>query len=219
MLTVVRKPWGYEYPIFESEQVGLWFLCIKPGQSTSLHCHPRKKTGLVVLEGAIEVSFLNDSTRLGPTDRVMIRPGLFHRSTACSDTDSYLLEIENPRDKEDLVRFEDNYGRESMPYEDDSHHVALSEKWRVLPPIEDWQTNIAKVGQVSLLWHHSCELKDLVGYQERTTVLVVAGSLGEDSREVLGAGDVVSLGTLRKLVDRFSIATPLSLLTLQLGSQ
>lgn len=219
MTTVVRKPWGYEYPIFESDQVGLWFLCIEPGQSTSLHCHPRKKTGLVVVGGAVEVSFLNDSTTLGPADRVMIRPGLFHRSTAGSESESLLLEIESPRDKEDLVRFADNYGRESMPYEDDSHRVPLSENWLMIPPLEDWQTNTTNIGEVSLSWHQFCVLEDLVDYQEKTTALIMSGSLGEESREVLGAGDVVSMGTLRKLGARFPTAAPLSLLAVELRSK
>lgn len=215
MLTVVRKPWGYEYPIFESEKVGLWFLCIRNGQSTSLHCHPRKKTGLVVIEGAVDVTFLNDSIRLGPRDRVMIRPGLFHKSRACSERDSFLLEIESPRDKEDLVRFADDYGRQSMPYEDFSHHVSLSENANTIPPLEEWRTNSVEFGQVLLLWIKPSDLKELGTYDKKTTVLVLAGSLGEDSHEVLGAGDVVTVGTLEKLGDRFPIMETLSLLVVQ----
>jgi mannose-6-phosphate isomerase-like protein (cupin superfamily) len=212
MLTVVRKPWGYEYPIFESERVGLWFLCIKSGQSTSLHCHPKKKTGLVVLEGAIDVSFLNDSLRLGPTDRVMIRPGLFHRSSECSGSDAFLLEIESPRDKEDLVRFADDYGRESMPYEDGTHLVSLAQDSRAIPPLEEWATNTFAFGGILFLWIKPSDLKELGTYDKKTTVLVLAGSLGEDSHEVLGAGDVVTIGTLEKLGDRFLVTEPLSLL-------
>ena len=57
----VRKPWGFEYPLIETDEVGLWFLNLDPGASTSLHCHPKKKTGLVVLSGEVEVDFLNSS--------------------------------------------------------------------------------------------------------------------------------------------------------------
>lgn len=218
MFKVVRKPWGYEYPIYESDLVGLWFLCLKPGQSTSLHCHPKKKTGLVVVSGDIEVSFLNDTTRLGPADRVMIRPGLFHRSTALSNSDSFLLEIESPRDKEDLVRFADDYGREAMPYEDDSHHVLLSGQQQALQPLSEWQSNQTRIGQVSLTFHQSPDLNTIGIHDKRSTVLVLAGALGEGSREILGAGDVVSMGTLQKLSSRFVISEPLSLLIVDRGS-
>ena len=58
---VVNKPWGYEYLLYENGTVGVWFLRLNPGQKTSMHCHPHKKTGLILLEGEALLSFLNDS--------------------------------------------------------------------------------------------------------------------------------------------------------------
>lgn len=116
---IVKKPWGYEYLAYENENVGLWFLNIKKDQSTSMHCHPTKTTGLVILDGIAEVSFLSDKRILQGLDKVMIRRGLFHQTKALSDS-VLLLEIETPKDKHDLVRLSDKYGRESKPYEDDS---------------------------------------------------------------------------------------------------
>ena len=55
-INTVKKPWGYEYLAYENENVGLWFLYIAPGQSTSMHCHPKKTTGLVLLDGEAEIS-------------------------------------------------------------------------------------------------------------------------------------------------------------------
>ena len=54
---IVKKPWGYEYLVYENDDVGLWFLYISKDQSTSTHCHPKKTTGLVVLDGEAELSF------------------------------------------------------------------------------------------------------------------------------------------------------------------
>jgi len=116
---VVKKPWGYEYLAYENDNVGLWFLDIKKNQSTSMHCHPTKTTGLVLLDGIAEVSFLSDKRILQGLDKVMIRRGLFHSTKALSDS-ALVLEIETPKDKQDLVRLSDKYGRESKPYEDDS---------------------------------------------------------------------------------------------------
>ena len=63
---VVEKPWGFEYLAYENEDVALWALHITYENETSLHCHPNKDTGLIVLDGSVNVSFLNDIYRLTP---------------------------------------------------------------------------------------------------------------------------------------------------------
>lgn len=117
-INLVKKPWGYEYLVYENEDVGLWFLYIAPNQSTSMHCHPQKTTGLVLLDGKAEISFLGDSRVLNSLDKVMIRRGLFHSTKAISDSGAWVFEIETPKDKQDLVRLKDRYGRSHKPYED-----------------------------------------------------------------------------------------------------
>ena len=43
---VVRKPWGYEYVVFRNKNnLSVTLLNIDYNQTTSLHCHPQKKTG------------------------------------------------------------------------------------------------------------------------------------------------------------------------------
>lgn len=117
---IVEKPWGYEYLAYENDDVGLWILHISPNQSTSMHCHPTKTTGLLLLSGEAEVSFLADKRMLTTLDKVMIRRGLFHSTKAISDDGVCMLEIETPKDKQDLVRLNDPYGRISKPYEGES---------------------------------------------------------------------------------------------------
>ena len=41
---IVKKPWGYEYLLFENDYVAVWILHLKKGQATSVHCHPGKKS-------------------------------------------------------------------------------------------------------------------------------------------------------------------------------
>lgn len=117
---IVKKPWGYEYLVYQNEHVALWFLYIAAGQSTSMHCHPKKTTGLVLLDGEAELSFLADKRELKSLDKVMIRRGLFHSTKAISSSGAFVFEIETPVDKQDLVRLNDLYGRASKPYEDDT---------------------------------------------------------------------------------------------------
>lgn len=114
---VVRKPWGFEYLVFESEEMALWLLHIQANKSTSLHCHPKKTTGFLLLSGRARVDFVADSKVIEAPAKEMFRRGLFHRTTAISDDGVWILEAENPNDKADLVRLTDGHGRGSRGYE------------------------------------------------------------------------------------------------------
>jgi hypothetical protein len=114
---VVPKAWGEEYMVFQNEGLAIWLLKINKGESTSLHCHPNKKTGLICLNDEIEVNFLSGINCLGRRDKMMIWPGVFHSSSAIGAIDAYVLEVETPNNKQDLVRLKDKYGREDSGYE------------------------------------------------------------------------------------------------------
>ena len=98
-------------------------LNIKKNASTSMHCHPNKNTGLIVLNGEIELSFLRNSIRLSALKKISIFRSRFHSSKAVSDDGAILLEIETPVDKKDLVRLYDEYGRENKGYEGKNHFI------------------------------------------------------------------------------------------------
>ena len=100
---IVKKPWGYEYLVYENENVALWFLSILRDQKTSMHCHPNKTTGLMVIDGDAEVSFLSNKLSLSTKEKTMIRKGLFH-STHAIGSNLCIFEIETPVNKHDLVR-------------------------------------------------------------------------------------------------------------------
>lgn len=124
---IVQKPWGYEYLAYENENVALWVLHIKKGHSTSMHCHPNKTTGLIVVSGAVEMKFIADSKHLEAPAKQMIRRGLFHQTCAVSD-DVIVFEIETPVDKNDLVRLVDTYGRECQGYENSQFEFPKTEE-------------------------------------------------------------------------------------------
>ena len=89
--TIVKKPWGYEYLVYQNDKVALWFLHILDGQQTSMHCHPNKTTGLILLDGEAEISFIMNSFRIKPVSKTMIRKGLFHSTKATSEDGAYVL--------------------------------------------------------------------------------------------------------------------------------
>ena len=198
--TIVKKPWGYEYLAYENDKVGLWFLYIAKDQQTSMHCHPNKTTGLVLLDGEVEVSFLGNSNKLKPVSKTMIRKGLFHSTKATSENGALVFEIETPVDKHDLVRLEDKYGREGKPYEDSTFETPKQEDclW-----IEDKAAdyNFAncniKVEKISDI--------DVLNQKEddENIMFLDGGILTDDKFWVVQAGDIVSGKIVKKLIKLF----------------
>ena len=128
---IVVKPWGYEYLVFENEYVAIWMLHIVRKRKTSMHCHPQKTTALVLLSGNATCSNLEGERQLNPLDGVFIERGVFHSTeasselpiTPLSENGIWVMEIESPPDKGDLVRMEDEYGRAGTAYEGKSKMV------------------------------------------------------------------------------------------------
>ena len=118
---IVQKPWGYEYELTRTETASAWVLFIRSGASTSLHCHERKSTSLTVLAGDVQCQLLGRSHRRVSGQSITFGPGVFHRTTAVSAAGAFVLEVESPVDKFDLVRISDDYGRVNQGYENRSH--------------------------------------------------------------------------------------------------
>ena len=112
---VVKKPWGHEYVIYKDKnKIAITLVNIKSGHSTSLHCHPKKKTGFIILNGkaSVQIGIYKKNIKIyNSLSRLVLRPGLFHFKSSFKKGLT-ALEFETPYDKNDLVRFEDRYGRE-----------------------------------------------------------------------------------------------------------
>lgn len=126
---IVNKPWGYEYLLFENKYVAIWVLYLKQGAKTSMHCHPKKKTSLLVLDGEVKTSSLHTLFDLKTLDTLVIDRGVFHSTASEFSNGSFIMEIESPPDKADLVRLKDEYGRENQGYEGTSQFSRELEKY------------------------------------------------------------------------------------------
>ncbi|GBD95696.1 acetolactate synthase large subunit [bacterium BMS3Abin06] len=134
---IVKKPWGYEYLAFENEHVAIWILQLVRKRKTSMHCHPRKKTSLILLQGQAVFHHLDGNVSLGDMDGVVIKNGVFHSTEAYnplpitpqSENGIWVMEIESPPYKSDLVRMQDAYGRAGTAYEGSSHMVQEPESY------------------------------------------------------------------------------------------
>jgi acetoin:2,6-dichlorophenolindophenol oxidoreductase subunit alpha len=213
---VVKKPWGYEYLVYQNESVALWCLHIDQGQATSLHCHPNKKTGLILLSGEATLSFLNDSIHLKTLGRLILRPGLFHSTKAISPDGITLLELETPVDKGDLVRFEDTYGREKKPYEGKDQMQPLPKDFICFREPKIGKPSKYKMGGSTLFVEKFTGAADLEAKPKDAVIAVLDGGLVSDGGEpIVCAGDVGSMGSLLKLAGSFKAPKGISLLIIR----
>jgi mannose-6-phosphate isomerase-like protein (cupin superfamily) len=118
---IIKKPWGHEYRVYADNLYDVWKLCIAPGQATSLHCHARKETALLCLAGRGHVQFLEHGYTVSPGKFFSIGKGVFHATTNIGEEDLHLVEVELPRNKLDLIRSQDAYGRSGGSYEQKQH--------------------------------------------------------------------------------------------------
>ncbi|MGI9098263.1 MAG: cupin domain-containing protein [Solirubrobacteraceae bacterium] len=119
---LIYKPWGSEFRVYEDDLADVWCLHVRAGHRTSLHCHLRKRTALLCLDGRGTLSTLGGVQHaLRPGVVLHIEPGAYHRTTADARSNLRLVEIETPKDKFDLLRIEDDYRSVDEPYEGEDH--------------------------------------------------------------------------------------------------
>lgn len=206
--TIVKKPWGYEYLAYENEEVGLWCLFIAKDQQTSMHCHPNKGTGLILLDGEVDVSFFNDVFNLRSGNKLMIRKGLFHSTKAISEAGAIVFEIEAPKQKHDLVRLEDKYGRKATPYEGSAFEMPKNEECI-------WFTNPAKnsskeydFANCKITMESITNGDALRNKCDRDNIIILKGGILTNDNKVAQPGDVVAGHIVKKLLDTFPDVDP-----------
>jgi mannose-6-phosphate isomerase-like protein (cupin superfamily) len=202
---IVKKPWGYEYLMYENDKVALWFLFIDKNESTSMHCHPNKTTGLTLLEGEVNVSFLSDVKNLKPFSKIMIRKGLFHSTRAISNSGAFVLEIETPVDKHDLVRFKDSYGREGKPYEDSTFEYLKENDCIWIENPTAGNSNDYKVGNViiKVINIENIDFFHTIN-DDKNVMFLDGGIVAEYGTNVAGPGDIVAASVLKELTTVFN---------------
>tara|TARA_A100001015_G_scaffold316611_1_gene431381 strand:- start:4727 stop:5392 length:666 start_codon:yes stop_codon:yes gene_type:complete len=210
---LVVKPWGSEYLIYGNKKIAAWFLNISHKKATSLHCHPLKKTGFILLGGSVSINIgFYQKKKIKALDKVMIRPGLFHSTKAVSKGGAQIIEIETPNKKEDLIRFKDNYGREKKPYESKKNIIKLPKNSLKIQNKKNFIFNNCKF---KIKKYKKILSKDLSNKKEIYAVL--DGGLGTNSKNlVLSPGDIVRTNTIKKLVTSFKPSPFITILTIAL---
>lgn len=124
---ICTKPWGYEFMIYNNTKIAIWFLKINSNHKTSLHMHYYKDTLLVTYKGTGLITYKDTTDNLNhhilnELEYLFIPKYKFHQLSGLTEA-VYFIEIEifsndiNFSDKNDLLRIDDIYNRDSTGYE------------------------------------------------------------------------------------------------------
>ena len=215
---VVYKPWGYEYTIYRNlNHLSITLLKINHNKSTSLHCHPNKKTGFILISGKALIQlglWKNTAEYYSAPSKLMIRTGLFHSTKAVSKNGVFALEFESPVDKNDLVRFKDNYGRETRPYEGKKFTKKIQSNFITFKKPQLNKNQTYKMGKVKISLEIHKNFKKLVNNKNSVIFAILDGKIiDKRGKNVLSYGDIIKTGTLKKLSEVFKIKKYLTVLS------
>ena len=214
---VVYKPWGYEYVVYSSSnRLAITFLKINYGHKTSLHCHPKKKTGFIILSGKalVQIGLYKENNKCyRPLSRLVFRPGLFHSIKAVSKQGVCALEFETPFKKNDLVRFKDNYGRQAKLYEGKKFTKNMGSNFIKFKKPKLGKKQKYNFNNLEISLEVRKNLKNLVKKDDKTTSAILDGKIVDNKgQNVISYGEIVKTSTLRILSDAFKIKKPLTIL-------
>jgi rfaE bifunctional protein nucleotidyltransferase chain/domain len=161
---ICKKPWGHEFLVYESKQIGIWCLTVMTGHATSLHTHFHKDTFVIVLDGCAKLETPEGVQSLSTLQSVHIPAYKFHALGAFSPTVT-LLEIEIFKDqtrfsdKNDLLRLNDTYHRASTGYESSVTILKSTEEWAAYGGFQINSDNKNIIGNTILETKSYCEAK------------------------------------------------------------
>ena len=215
---LVKKPWGEEYTIYKNKsKIAITLVKIKPGKSTSLHCHPNKKTGFIILSGnpIVQIGIHKNNLKTKSLSILVIRPGLFHsiKNPKKSKKNVYALEFETPYNKNDLVRFKDKYGRKKKGYE----NIKFFEKLK--PDTLIFKNKKHKTNYKLLNKKISIETiknyAQISNYKDRSVSAILDGKIiNHQKKTVIKFGEIIKTSTLKALAKEFAIQNKLIVLNI-----
>lgn len=109
----VHRPWGTYTTLENGERFKIKRIVVKPGASLSLQMHHHRSEHWIVVSGMAVVVNDQQELMLNTNESTFIRAGHKHRLKNPGVIDLVLIEVQSGDylGEDDIVRFEDNYGR------------------------------------------------------------------------------------------------------------
>jgi mannose-1-phosphate guanylyltransferase/mannose-6-phosphate isomerase len=110
----VFRPWGSYDSIDSEDGFQVKRLIVKPGAVLSLQKHARRAEHWVVVKGTARITRDDEVFDLGVNESTYIPIGAVHRIANPGDEPVHIIEVQcgDYLGEDDIVRLEDNYGRE-----------------------------------------------------------------------------------------------------------
>ena len=112
-MTEFPRPWGH-YKVLETEEgFQLKKLVVEPGRRLSLQSHEFRAEHWFIISGSAISEIDGTQNILGPGDSVDVKAGSKHRISCTSLEPLVFIEVQTGSsfDEEDIVRYEDDFGR------------------------------------------------------------------------------------------------------------
>ncbi len=211
---IIIKPWGEEYVIGSRKKIfAITYLKIKPGKKTSLHCHSKKKTGFIILEGKATVQigiYKKNTFKYNPLSRLVFRPGLFHQIENKENKNLYALEFESPYIKNDLIRMNDDYGRSNKRYEGKKYFKSFDKNTIVFK--RDFKNKYYKLNKKNIYLNEIKKNSDIKTKGNKSSIAILDGKIVDKFGQiVIEAGEIIKSDTLRILLKKFKVKNKLSI--------
>ncbi len=109
----VYRPWGSYDSVDSGERFQVKRLVVKPGASMSLQLHHHRAEHWVVVSGSARITRGEETFLLGEDESTYIPTGVKHRIENPGKIPLHIIEVQSGSylGEDDIVRFEDRYGR------------------------------------------------------------------------------------------------------------
>lgn len=110
----VYRPWGYYDSIDQGQRFQVKRIVVSPGQQLSLQMHHHRAEHWIVVSGTARVTRGEEVFLVGENESTYIPLGTLHRLENPGAIELEMIEVQSGSylGEDDIVRFEDNYGRD-----------------------------------------------------------------------------------------------------------
>jgi len=114
MSEIINKPWGYFQVLNSQERFLVKKIFVNPSSKLSLQSHKHRSEHWVVVEGEAHAIIDKNIYKLSVNESIYVPLGSKHRLENNSEKDLIIVEIQigNILKEDDIVRYDDIYGRE-----------------------------------------------------------------------------------------------------------
>ena len=111
----VFRPWGYYISVVKEVRWQIKLIQVKPGEMLSLQLHHHRSEHWIVVKGSAKVEIESNISILSENESTYIPVGAKHRLSNPGKIPLQIIEIQSGSylGEDDIIRFEDNYGRTS----------------------------------------------------------------------------------------------------------